>query len=67
MLDANEQEYWIFIFAFAALIFAIYPMIKDYIENQEKTKRVMFWTLLYSFVLVTLVQLCYKLIIKRLL
>jgi hypothetical protein len=65
MLDANEQEYWVFIFAFAALVFAVYPMIKDYMENREKTERAMKRTVLYSLALMAIAQLLYKLIFKN--
>jgi hypothetical protein len=59
MLEAKEEKYWILILAFAALDFAIYPMMKDFIENREKTACVMLWTLIFSLALIALAQLGY--------
>lgn len=59
MPDNPEEKYWIWILAFVALIFAVYPMIKDFTENSEKTITVMLLTLFFSLVLMGAAQLYY--------
>ncbi|NJD52089.1 MAG: hypothetical protein FIB07_04405 [Candidatus Methanoperedens sp.] len=60
MPDDSEDKYWIWILTFTALIFAIYPMIKDYAEDPAKTIWHMELTLFFAFVLIMVAHLYYK-------
>ncbi len=58
-IDVQEEKYWITILAFAALVFAVYPMVKDLHENLGKSESIMLYTLFFSFVFMLVAQLYY--------
>ena len=65
MVEDKEEKYWIWILAFTAFVFAVYPMIKDYSENSDKTILNMLSTLLFSFVFMVVAQFIYNKFIKH--
>lgn len=48
MTEEKEEKYWKTILAFSALIFAIYPIGKDWITNQNDTFKALIFTLTFS-------------------
>lgn len=60
MIDKEENEWTLFVLAWAALIFAAYPMVKDLVDTQGKTIIVMLLTLFFSFVLMIGAQCAYQ-------
>jgi len=65
MTDEKEEKFWLWILAFAALIFAVYPMVKDFIENKENTILAMIFTLFFAGGFIFVGQLIYIKFIKH--
>lgn len=52
MDDKITEKLWIFLLGWTGLIFAVYPMTKDYVENEPKTVYAMVLAIIFSFILV---------------
>ena len=65
MADEKEEKYWQYIIAFAALIFAIYPIGKDWITDQNDTFRALIFTLLFIVLLYILLVCGWHFYFKR--
>ncbi len=50
-MDDEGTKLWEFLVGYAAIIFAVYPMTKDLIDNQTKTTLAMVLAVIFSFVL----------------
>jgi uncharacterized membrane protein len=65
MADEKEEKYWQYFIAFAALIFAIYPIGQDWITNQNDTFDALIFTLLFIGLVYILLACGWHLYFKR--